>query len=159
MTFPFEKRVLVVCHGNINRSPLCAATLRAEGLEHVNEAALKYNGGGERAAAKMRRAAAELGLDLERHRSTAITTGILEAADIVVYMDNGNLNRIMKLADRTTPPRGQKWICLGEYAEPQTKRIPDPAYMAKDSPEFAEVVPMIYRASIRLAHAILGGEV
>lgn len=161
MTSPSERRVLVVCHGAINRSPLAAAVLRSELPPEisVNVAALKYNGGGERAAAKMRRAAAALGFDLEAHRSTPITSGLLELSDLVVYMDNGNLARIIRLAEAPVPRRGQKWVCLGQFASPQTKRIPDPAYMSKDSEDFRRVVVMIHDAAMKLAAAIKSGAI
>lgn len=141
-------RVLVVCHGNINRSALAAAVLRAERPDwEVREAALKswQNDGWrpERAAKKMREAAALHGYDLEAHRSRPITEEDMDWADQVLFMDSGNFKRL--LAIRPTPGLGRGWSNLGSFAG--VDRIPDPAFMAKGSPQFDEVVPLIIRAA------------
>lgn len=163
-----DSRVLVVCHGAINRSPMCAAVLRAEGLTNVKVAALKPNGGGERAARKMRMAALDIGLDLEEHRSVKLDTNLLLWAEYVIYMDGGNLRRLGNVADNYRvkeklpvsfdPLPNQHWIALGQYALPAVHRIPDPAFIKKDTPEFAAVVDLIHKASVRLAAAIRNGE-
>lgn len=154
------KTVLVLCHGNINRSPLCATTLR----EHVTnwvvtEAALKSaekpSWKPERASKKMRGAALELGLNLERHRSKAITKEMLNAADLVVYMDAGNLKRLQEFAGSEDAPPGQSWVCLGGFADPIRNRIPDPAFIARGTKEFHDVVQLIHSASLNLAKKLI----
>lgn len=152
-----SKNLLVVCHGNINRSPLCAAVLaRALPDWTVNQAGLKdaIPLKGERAAKKMRDAAALLGYDLEAHRSHRIRMEEFDAAVWVVYMDAGNLKRLHwfhKVND-------DRYIPLGRYADPIVKRIPDPAFMRADSQEFVDVVALIVGASLRLAEALRKGE-
>lgn len=150
-------RVLVVCHGNINRSPLCAAVLARHPELEVRQAALKSwrrpDWRDEPASKKMRDAAIELGLNLERHRSTAISQELLRWAQIVIYMDGGNKARLEAMLDEagdfTTELR-----CLGEFADPPVGRIPDPAFI-KRGPEFHDVVLLIYRASEALGKKLI----
>ena len=130
-------KILVLCHGNINRSPLCANVLltHKEPDLYVRQAAIKsiYPGWKpERASKKMRDAAkAEFNIDLSEHKSRKLTREDIAWADFVIYMDNGNLSHLEKFAG--TPHRGQTWIALGDYATPPAKRIPDPAFMARES--------------------------
>lgn len=146
-------KVLVVCHGNINRSPLCAAVLSNHKKLEVRQAAMKSLVAGwrpERAAKKMRDAAYdEFGIDLEQHRSQPFTDSLFEWADTIIYMDGGNLRRIEEFFDvcskKTPCLRLPKLICLGECLG--LKKIADPAFMRRDSAEFRSVVRTIYRAS------------
>lgn len=153
------RKILVVCHGNINRSPLCAAILAARCPATILQAALKEITRPERAAKKMRDAAFDLyDIDLSEHRSRPITRAMVHEADMVVYMDNGNLRRLKNLMYIETVP--ESWHCLAEYAEGFGRpdacfmRIPDPAYMLRDSVEFKQTVSLIAHASVNLARLI-----
>lgn len=150
-------RILVLCHGNINRSPLAAAVLRTyPGLE-VKEAALKsWNNRAwkpERASRKMRDAALELGFNLEEHRSTAIYPALYGWADTVVYMDGGNLKRL----DAFLEQHGfaGKCVCLGHYGTPPVSRIPDPAFIKRGTQEFHDVVQLIVSCSHGLGKKLI----
>ena len=114
---------------------------------------MKLNGGGERAAKKMRDAALGHGVDLQYHRSMPITYERLLWAELVVYMDGGNLKRLQALSPEPLP--NQLWVCLGSYADPPVGRIPDPAFMRRGSAEFERVVNQIYGASTNLAERIM----
>lgn len=150
-------KVLVVCHGNINRSPLCAAVLRRERPDwEIREAALKAwqkpSWKPERAAKKMRDAAIEYGIDLEAHRSRAIELDDLEWADNVIFMDQGNYARLQALRP-DGPGGGKGWHCLGGFVG--KSRIPDPAFMRRGSNEFADVVQLILNASTEAARKLI----
>lgn len=153
-------RVLVVCHGNVNRSPLCAAILRRERPDwEVREAALKSwkkpAWKPERASKKMRDAALELGINLEEHRSTAISEELLRWAQVIVYMDQGNYKRLSAMVDELIVS-GYQMTSLGSYAS--VGRIPDPAFIARGTREFHDVVQLIDRASRSLAKDLIVGE-
>ena len=142
------QRVLVVCHGNINRSPVCAAVLRSLRPDwSVREAALKaWNNPSwrpERAAKKMREAALDRhGIDLETHRSRAIAQEDLDWAQVVLYMDGGNYSRL--LAMRPEPGPGRQWVSLGSLiGQP---RIPDPNFTPR-GPTFNAILDQVVRAS------------
>ncbi len=114
-------RVLVVCHGNINRSPVAAAIMRRVTAWEVRSAAL----GGRhprRATRRAREYATQIGLDLGDHRSVLVTCEDIEWSDIVVYMDRGNLRRLQRLGVSLT-----KMECLATVLG--EKRIPDPHFM------------------------------
>jgi protein-tyrosine phosphatase len=130
------KKVLVVCHGNVNRSPLCAAVLASRG---VTVRSAGFVNPGKRASKKTRDWAAEQGYDLEGHRSQLLTPELMKWADIVIYMDNGNFRRL---------PKSNKAVCLGSFLG--LTRIPDPAFMARGSKEFLDTMNLIRAASIEL---------
>jgi protein-tyrosine-phosphatase len=142
-------KILVLCHGNINRSPLCATVLKTmfPKLE-VKQAALKEFKRPERAGAKMRRAAAAKGYDLEDHRSQPITKELLEWADKVIIMDNGNMKRLREFAGKHN--LGYTYSFLSSYLLPPKLKIADPAFMADGTPEFKQVVDDIISASLGL---------
>ena len=149
-------RVLVVCHGNINRSPLCAAVLRRERPDwEVREAALKgWDNPAfrpERAAKKMRdEAMRAYGIDLSGHRSRSITISDLDWAEQVVFMDQGNYRRLDAIHEEW-PMVPRRLVSLGSFASPPVSRIPDPNFMKAGSPEFVAVVDLIYQASLGAA--------
>lgn len=147
-------KVLVLCHGNINRSPLCAAVLMKHFPQlEVKQAALKEFKRPERAAAKMRRAAKEFGYDLEAHRSQPITKELLEWADKCIIMDNGNERRLVAFAQEQAV--GFSYTRLSSYVlSGVMKSIPDPAFMKADSADFKTVVDIIIDASKRLGESL-----
>lgn len=150
-------RVLVVCHGNVNRSPLCAAVLRRDRPDwEVREAALKstyLDWRPERAAKKMRDAAADYGLDLSGHRSQPISEASLEWADAVIFMDQGNYRRLQALSPTGGPGGGRQWVSLGSFVG--RSRIPDPAFLRRGSNEFNDVVSLILSASRECANKLI----
>lgn len=141
--------ILVICHGNINRSPACAAVLRDEGIRKVVSAG--FVNPGKRAAKKMRDAMGAEGYnpDMEEHRSQAVTRKMIEEALWIVYMDDGNLGRLNQMI---TVKESLKLIRLSDYATTGNwKRIPDPAFMAKASAKFHDTVALIIDCSLNLA--------
>ena len=139
-------KILVLCHGNINRSPLCAAVL-AEWFE-VRSAALKPNARG-RATRKMREAALDRGYNLDEHRTHEVTREDLEWADRVIYMDQGNYKRLVQRLDVEGLEVDRS--CLAAWTQPLQERIPDPNFYRGSSPEFQAVVDMIIQASKNFA--------
>lgn len=145
--------ILVLCHGNINRSPLCAAVLANGSAPHLEVRQAGFVNPGRRAARKMRDAAGANGYDLDEHRSQVVTDELLLWADRVVYMDGGNRRRLDEALMNI--PKAMGLICLAEWSELYEKRIPDPAFMRQDSREFGEVVTGIISASLRLREAMI----
>ena len=140
------KTVLVVCHGNINRSPACAVVLKSEFGDAFSVMGAGFVNPGNRAAKKMREAMAERGYDLERHRSQLISQQLVDWAEVVVLMDGGNLKRFTELF----PAHVHKVVKLAEHDDPPATRIPDPNYMRKDDPKFDAVVSQIVRCTLRM---------
>lgn len=143
--------VLVLCHGNINRSALSGEILKT--MKGLNVVSAGFKNPGRRAAAKMRIASKLYAIDLDAHRSQVVTKEMIEAANIVIYMDGGNFARLRELVPAPLP--GQQWFCLGEFAVPPRKKIDDPHFIAKGNPKFLEIVDVIFHASMRLGKALI----
>lgn len=128
-------RVLVLCHGNVNRSPLAAAVLRAYDYFMVQDGGLAPDSAkGRVAAKKTREFAEEYGYDLTEHRSQLVDEGSVHWAEWVIMFDKGNERRFTE----RFPQHVHKIINFG---------IRDPGFMAKDSLEFkqtqAKVIQMV----------------
>jgi protein-tyrosine phosphatase len=138
--------VLVLCHGNINRSPLAGAVLEAMmgGPEYVRSRALKPNAQGP-ATKKVREFASLRGFDLSQHRAQTVSVDDMMWADLVVYMDGGNLKRIQN----QFPAVLDKSYCLA-HAIGQA-RIPDPAFMKRGSSKLNQVLADIMECAQNLA--------
>ena len=151
-----EPRVLILCHGNINRSALAEAVVRHFAGIMLNVTSAGFTSPGRRAAKKMRDAASARGYSLEGHRSQLVTRDMVLDADVVIYMDGGNLRRLRRLMDVPKGGDVPAWCYpLGPWAEPSVDRIPDPAFMRRGSPEFEETVELIEEASRNLANELI----
>lgn len=93
---PSEIRtVMFVCHGNIMRSPTAAVMLReALATRGVNGVTITSSGvyarAGKRADPRMRAAASAAGISLDEHAAQPLTGELLQAADLVLVMDDLN---------------------------------------------------------------------
>lgn len=123
-------RVLVLCHGNINRSPFVAALVARECPAWDVVSAGLHTRDGRRASRKAREAAERRDLDLSEHRSVRVTLRALQDAHVVLYMDGGNWRRLLELIE--TAPKDQHWDlvrkCRALYEGTPYRRVPDPAY-------------------------------
>ena len=102
-------KVLVVCDGNICRSPLAAEYLRdrasRSGLAHLIVASGGLLGIEGRPAAPFALAvASEAGLDLSRHRSRGISEADLRTCDVVLGMTLAHLEALARRAPGLAAP-------------------------------------------------------
>lgn len=85
-------RIVIVCTGNICRSPMAEGLLRAR-LAQVGAAAIDVSSMGVRglegrpATAEARKACREKGIDISTHRARALVPEELAEADLVFTMD------------------------------------------------------------------------
>jgi protein-tyrosine-phosphatase len=121
------RSILVVCHGNLCRSPYAAAALwqrlHALGLP-VSVASAGYSKPNRASPAEALSAAAARGIDMSTHRSQAVTRTLLDQADLVVVMDTRQSLAIG--ARQTASPR--RVVVLGDL-DPlpiATREIIDP---------------------------------
>ena len=85
---PLPRTMLVVCHGNICRSPFGAALLsRALGSAGVLVASAGFASPGRAVPAEGRIAAARRGVDLSEHRSQLLTPVLVAEAEVILVMD------------------------------------------------------------------------
>ena len=152
------RSVLLVCLGNICRSPTAEAAVREAaaraGLELVVESA--GTGAwhvGNPPDARMTAAAAEDDLHLSG-AARQVTPDDFHAFDLVVAMDTANRDDLLALAP-DDDARGRVRL-FRDYAGEAGQGVPDPYYGGPDG--FREVVGIVRRAARGLVAAIQRGD-
>ena len=121
------KRILLVCTGNICRSPLAAALLQRalaqrgiDGLEVASAGTGAWDGAPVSEGAYL--VGLERGLDLSAHRARLLTRELVEEADLVLTMARHHRARVDELGGE-----GHVFV-LGEYAgrEGDDAEVSDP---------------------------------
>jgi protein-tyrosine phosphatase len=79
------RNILVICHGNICRSPYLEAVLRAS-LPDAAVSSAGFVGAGRGVPPNSSEVAGRTGLDLSGHKSRLITGDILDGADLLIVM-------------------------------------------------------------------------
>jgi protein-tyrosine phosphatase len=95
---PDEPAVLVVCFGNICRSPYAAARLRERlgrcGADYVQVKSAGFIGPGRPSPTEARESAAARGIDLTGHRSELIDPAVMGQTDLVIAMTRAQARRL-----------------------------------------------------------------
>ena len=122
-------KVLMVCLGNICRSPLAEGILQAKlpnnyfvdsagtGNWHVGEAPDK------RSVATARK----FGVDISQQKCRQITKSDFETFDYIYVMDNSNYKNVMAIAPNEEAKQKVK-VILNELYPNQDLEVPDPYY-------------------------------
>ena len=149
-------RILVVCLGNICRSPLAEAALRVElaaaGLEDdvtVDSAGTGDWNIGKPPDPRMLAAAGDSGLELTG-TARQIAANDLADSDLILVMDRSNLADVRALApDEHTRRKVQLFL---DYAGHGETEVPDPYFGDEDG--FPAVVTMIREAATTIAQRL-----
>lgn len=125
-------RIVMVCLGNICRSPLAQGILedkcRLAGLDWVVDSAGTsgwHNGGA--ADPRSIGTAAEHGIDITAQRSRLFVEEDFDKFDLVLAMDSSNYQDILKLASSKEQSNKVKLILNYEF-EGENRPVPDPYY-------------------------------
>src|SRR5205809_3755541 len=127
MEHTHTKRILLVCTGNICRSPLAAALLQRalaqrgiDGLEVASAGTGAWDGAPVSEGAYL--VGLERGLDLSAHRARLLTRELVEGADLILSMARHHRARVDELGGET------RVFVLGEYAgrEGDEAEVSDP---------------------------------
>lgn len=118
------RSVLVVCRGNLCRSPYAARRLEAllpPGLRQgIRVASAGFLAPGHHPPAPAVSASRHLGIDLAGHRSTQLTPELIQDADLVLVMEPEQQRAICSVQRR--PPAST--MLLGDFdPEPRSPRV------------------------------------
>ena len=151
---PPRRALLVVCHGNICRSPYAAAALAhaipARAGWKVAISSAGFIGPGRAPPREAVTIAARHGVDLSGHRSQTLTPALVRAADLVVVMDEAQRRAVVGHLGA----RPEDVVLLGDFdpAPIVTRTIRDPVDRPLDV--FDETYTRIDRCATVLAKAI-----
>lgn len=138
-------RLLVVCTGNICRSPVAAALLRARlpslAIESAGLGALV----GQGIEPTARELAEKQGLDVGSHRARQVTQEMIQWADLVLVMSEKQRLAIAEIH----PASMGKVFLLGQWSGENgtAKEIPDPYRKSR------EVFEYVHRQLVQAAEA------
>lgn len=137
-------KILMVCLGNICRSPLAEGILRYK----INEQGLNWevdSAGtgswhvGEKPDPRSQFVAAQHGLDISDQRGRQFSTYDYELFDQIYVMDASNYNDVVKLAN-SEEERSKVKMILNELNPGANKSVPDPYW---DDDGFEKVYQML----------------
>ena len=117
------KRILVVCHGNVCRSPYLAALLQ-RGLPNVEVSSAGFLRGERPVPEHSLTASTRRGLDLSKFRSTTLRPSVLADAELIITMDAQQSARLIE--EMGVPPT--RIVVAGDLDPEQSERrtIRDP---------------------------------
>ena len=150
-------RVLLVCMGNICRSPTAEAVLRkfirirnlVDKVE-VDSAGTHGYHVGEAPDSRTQRAAAVRGYNLSQLRARKVARQDLDYFDLILAMDKSNLDNLRRLA---TPEQQERIKLFMDYARSfDDDEVPDPYYGLGHG--FDLVLDMVEDASLGLIEEI-----
>lgn len=129
------RSILFLCYGNINRSALADALVRAyaEDSGIAVQSAGFHEVAGREADPVMVEVASAAGSDLRASRSETVNVGDLERADVIFVMEKRHFDRVVGLF----PNAAHKTFLLGAHANAEgwSPEIADPYGGAKDGYE------------------------
>ena len=117
------KNIVMICTGNICRSPYAEVALAAR-APHLNVSSAGLSAmvdqGADETAMEVSRAR---GLSLEAHEPRQMKTAIMASSDLILVMDDGHLERLLK---RYPEARGKtfklgKWLGDKDIVDPYLK--------------------------------------
>lgn len=125
-----QKKILMVCLGNICRSPLAEGILRSKVASNhviIDSAGTSAYHAGELPDKRSIEVAKKYGIDLTNQRSRAFRKSDFAEFDIIYAMDLSNKNNILALADSKADKEKVKLI-LNESNAGMNLEVPDPYF-------------------------------
>lgn len=125
-------KILMVCLGNICRSPLAHGLLRDKSTKfdvdiQVDSAGTSGYHVGEAPDSRMRETAKHFKLNIDDLRARQFVESDFDNFDIIYTMDKSNLSNVLALASNDSERRKVKLI-LNESNPDQNLEVPDPYY-------------------------------
>lgn len=141
-------KILMVCLGNICRSPLAEGILKAKLDESyfVDSAGTISIHQGEAPDIRSVKTAKKYGIDISQYQSRPITKKDLEDFDLIFCMDKNNLSDVLSLA-KDDEQRSKISLIL-----PEQKEVPDPYYGTIS--DFEHVYSLLNNACEKIAEKL-----
>lgn len=150
-----KTRVLMVCLGNICRSPLAESILRSkvdpEKVE-VDSAGTSNYHVGDKPDARALSTGKRHGLDLSGLRGRQFQVGDFDRFDFIYVMDRSNHEDVLKLA-RDEKDREKVSLILDKIHPGESKSVPDP-YFGEGEEDFPEVMELLEKACDEIAREV-----
>ena len=124
-------KILMVCLGNICRSPVAEGVMRAKAKEHVIEVEIDSAGtsGWHDGAAPDERSlinASKNGIDISKQKSRKVVLSDFEVFDFLYAMDKSNYNNLLNMAPEKYHQKIK--MILNEVNAGDNRSVPDPYY-------------------------------
>jgi protein-tyrosine phosphatase len=148
-------KILMVCLGNICRSPLADGLLRDKiakrNLPHrVDSAGTSAHHVGHKPDSRMIKTAKEFGLDISTLRARQFVVSDFDEFDLIYVMDKENLRNVSKLARNQEDIR--KVSLILNVLDTTNEEVPDPYYGGDAG--FHHVYSLLDRATDQLIHTL-----
>jgi len=128
-------KILVVCVGNICRSPTGEGVLKqllpAKHIASAGIAAEKSGLVGKSADKTATELAAEHGVDIQAHQAQQLTSELCAQYDLILVMEKGHIEALTSIA----PEARGKTMLFGQWLG--QKDIPDPYRQSREAFEYA----------------------
>jgi len=147
-----HKRILMVCLGNICRSPLAEGILKAKvnsDFIYVDSAGTSAFHRGELPDSRSIEIGKKYNIDITDQRSRQFIAADFEIFDTIYVMDNSNKNNVLALA-KNSDDRNKVKLILNETNPNQNIDVPDPYY----NNNFENVYQMLNDACTHIANNI-----
>ena len=150
-----ETRILMVCLGNICRSPLAEGIMRAKLFGRKGFVIDSAGTGGWHVGDLPDRRsiaiAKQRGLDITNQRGRQFTARDFDSFDHIFVMDNSNYSDVIKLA-QNQEQQAKVQLILDELFPGENVDVPDPYYGGTDG--FSQVYNMLDKACEHIANRL-----
>ncbi len=153
-------KILMVCLGNICRSPMADGLLRKKVEENglnivVDSAGTSAYHVGEAPDSRMRKTAHEMGTPIDSLRARQFRQADFDDFDLIYAMDKSNYNNILQLA-RNDEDKQKVKLILNESNPNMNLEVPDPWYGGEQG--FYDVYNMLDEATDVIINKLIHGE-
>ncbi|HHZ65097.1 MAG TPA: low molecular weight phosphotyrosine protein phosphatase [Flavobacteriales bacterium] len=150
-------KILMVCLGNICRSPLAEGLLQDKverlGLDvTVDSAGTASYHAGEHPDSRMIKTTASHGIDISQQRAQQFDSGHFEEFDRIYAMDKSNFQDILCLAN-SDDDRNKVDFLLNASHPGENRSVPDPWYGGEQG--FEDVFHLVDTACEKIANALI----